>query len=256
MTRQSPPNAPSPSQPAWKTHLGPGSDDGAVYENHFNPALLESFANPPRILLDIGCSSGWLGHKVRRRHPDCRVIGIEPHAATAKVAATRLNQVIQAPFENVNFSAEGIAEGSIDTVVAADVLEHMVDPWRAMLKIKPMLTPDAQLIFSVPNGRHIRFIHGILEFGNWQYTDRGMLDVTHLRFFSLQTFATLLQETGYRIEHCNYFLDQSLEAFYAEQVKQPKINLCVGRIAFNDLKPQELLELCTWQFFIRARAAG
>ena len=256
MTRQTPPNAPPPTQPAWKTHLGPGSNDGTVYESHFNPVLLDSIAQAPRVLLDIGCSSGLFGEAVRQRHPDCRTIGIEPHEATAKVAATRLHQVIQAPFEAVDFAAEGIAPGSIDTVVAADVLEHMVDPWRALLKIKPMLSADAQLIFSVPNGRFIRFVHGILEMGDWQYTDRGMLDVTHLRFFSLKTFTTLLNETGYKVEHCNYYLDQTLEQFYTETVKQPKINFGMGRMVLNDLTPQELAELCTWQFFIRARVAG
>ncbi|MBL8515174.1 MAG: class I SAM-dependent methyltransferase, partial [Betaproteobacteria bacterium] len=239
-----------------KTHLGAGSDDGTVYENHFNPVLLDSFAHAPRVLMDIGCSSGWLGHEVRARHPQCRTIGIEPHAATAKIAATRLHQVVQRPFDAVDFGAEGIADGSVDTVVAADVLEHMVDPWRAMLRLKALLSPDAQLIFSVPNGRFLRFVHGIVDFGDWQYTDRGMLDVTHLRFFSLKTFTTLLNETGYRVDHCNYVLDPSLEAFYQEQVKQPKIVVGMGRMLLKDLTPQELAELCTWQFFIRARVAG
>lgn len=256
MTQSPPPAPPAPAQPVWQTHLGPGSNDGKVYEDHFNPVLLDSLAHAPRVLLDIGCASGLLGQEVIARHPGCRAIGIEPHEATSRLAATRLHQVIQAPLEAVDFAAEGIAAGSIDTVVAADVLEHMVDPWRAMLKIRPLLAPDAQLIFSVPNGRYIRFVHGIADFGNWQYTDRGMLDVTHLRFFSLKTFSMLLQETGYRIEHCNYFLDQSLEKFYAETVKQPKISIGMGRMALNDLTPQELAELCTWQFFIRARMAG
>ncbi|HEX4858918.1 MAG TPA: class I SAM-dependent methyltransferase [Usitatibacteraceae bacterium] len=239
--------------PVWQTHLGDGVDDGTVYAGHFNPALLESFAHAPRTLLDIGCSSGLLGAEVKRRHPACRTIGVEPHRSTANAAAKRLDQIVQARFEDVDFAAQGISPGSIDTVVAADVLEHMVDPWRAMLKLKPLLTPDAQIIISLPNGRHLRFLHGLLDQGEWRYAERGILDITHLRFFSLKTFGELLAQTGYRAEHCNYFLDQSLEDFYQKNIQKPNISFGIGRLVMNNVTPQELTELCTWQFFIRAR---
>jgi SAM-dependent methyltransferase len=241
-------------QPAWKTHLGDGIADGTVYESHFNPALLDSFAQAPRRLLDIGCAAGLLGREVRTRHPGCEVIGVEPHAATAAQAATRLTRVINKCLEDIDFDAEGIAPGSVDTLVAADVLEHMVDPWRAMLKLKPLLSADAQLIFSVPNVRFLPNLQRALDLGEWQYAERGILDVTHLRFFTLKSFTQLLAETGFRAEHVNYFIDPSMERFYADSVKQQPIRVGAGRLQLHGITPQELAELCTWQFFIRARA--
>ncbi|MBL8522837.1 MAG: class I SAM-dependent methyltransferase [Betaproteobacteria bacterium] len=240
---------------AWQTCLDFHNSDGHIYQNHFNPALLDVFAQAPRTLLDIGCAAGLLGEAVKSRNPGCRVIGIEPNQATADMAAKKLDQVLCGKFEDFNLEAEGIAPGSIDTVVAADVLEHMYDPWRVMTGLKPYLTKDAQVILSIPNTRHLGLIKGLMDDGVWPYAERGLLDITHIRFFTLREIATFLEQTGYRPEFVNFFIDPSLEPFYAQNRDKPEINIRVGRITMERLHPKELAELCAWQFFVRARPA-
>ena len=206
-------------------------------------------------MLDVGCSAGILGAHVKERHPACRAIGIEVNRATASIAEGRLDQVIIGKFEDLVLEDHGIAPGTLDTVVKADVLEHMYDPWHAMVKLKPYLTPDAQVILSIPNTRHAGLIHGLLDGGAWTYAERGLLDITHIRFFTLREIDNFLGQTGYRIESVNHVIDPALAPFYEQSRGKTEINIKLGRISLERLTADELAELCTWQFFIRARAA-
>lgn len=249
------PDTPAAPRPPWQTCLDIENAAGTVYESHFNPQFLTMFARPPRTLLDIGCSTGNLATEMKARHPACRTIGVEPNRATAEVARTRLDQVIAGRFEDIDFAAEGIAPGSIDTVVAADVLEHLYDPWRAMLRLKPLLTPDAHVLLSIPNSRHLSVLKQLGDEGRWPYEEKGLLDITHIRFFTLREIERFLAETGYHPELVNFFLDPALSRFYSENCQQPEINVRLGRLSLERIPQKEFAELCTWQFFIRARPA-
>jgi 2-polyprenyl-3-methyl-5-hydroxy-6-metoxy-1,4-benzoquinol methylase len=240
---------------AWQTCLG-AAPRGADHYHHFNPTLLEEFAHPPRLLLDIGCASGQLGQVVKAQHPGCRTIGIEPDAATARLAAQNLDRVLCGRFEDFDLEAEGIAPGSVDTVVAADVLEHMYDPWHAMAGLKRYLSPDAQVILSIPNTRNLALIKALLDDGRWTYEETGALDITHVRFFTLREIEAFLVQTGYRLEHVNFIIDPRFEKFCAQSMNQAETNIRVGRISMERVPQKELAELCTWQFFIRARPAA
>lgn len=237
---------------AWQTRLGVKHGDAHLY-HHFNPTLLGELAHPPRTLLDIGCASGQLGYAVKAEYPACRTIGIEPDAANAKLAAQNLDQVLCGKFEDFNLDTEGIALGSVDTVVAADVLEHMYDPWHVMTGLKPFLSKDAQIILSIPNVRNLGLMTALLDGGRWTYEEIGLLDITHIRFFTLREIESFLTQTGYHMDHVNYIIEPRFEQFCAQAKDKAEINIRVGRISMERLTQKELAELCTWQFFIRAR---
>lgn len=241
------------SQFAWQTCLDVKHSDGHNYQHDFNPALLAVLAHPPRTFLDIGCASGLLGAAVKARNPACRTIGIEPNEAAARLAAHKLDQVLCGRIEDLDLESEGIALGSVDTVVAADVLEHMYDPWHIMTGLKPYLSKDAQIILSIPNTRHLGLMKALLDEGQWAYAEKGLLDITHIRFFTLREINAFLIQTGYRLEHVNFFIDPKLEKFYAQNQSKPEIRIQLGRMSLEPVTPKELAELCTWQFFIRAR---
>ncbi len=245
----------SETQYVWQTCLDVEGAPATPYEQHFNPRMLDVMTRSPRTLLDVGCSTGNLGHYVEASHPSCRTIGIEPNRATAAIAVTNLDQVLCGKFEDFNLEAERIARGSIDTVVMADVLEHMYDPWHAMVNLKPYLSPDAQLILSIPNTRHLGLMQGLMDAGRWTYAERGLLDITHIRFFTLKEIDGFLAQTRYRMEFVNHLLDTNLADFYEQNRMNPNINIRLGRVSFEQVTSQELAELCTWQFFIRARVA-
>ena len=248
-----PANSSPEPQFAWQTCLDVKHRDAHIYDHHFNPALLEELAHPPRILLDIGCASGLLCKAVKSGNPSCRTIGVEADEANAKLAAQNLDQVLCGKFEDINLESAGIALGSVDTVVAADVLEHMYDPWHVMTGLKPYLSKDAQIILSIPNTRNLGLLKALLDDGRWTYTEIGLLDITHIRFFTLREIDAFLTQTGYRLEHVNFIIDPKFEQFCAQNMDKAEVNLRVGRISVERLTQKELAELCSWQFFIRAR---
>ncbi len=247
------PPSPPPGGYVWQRYLNvENSSYETDYHVHFNPQLLEVCRQPPKRLLDIGCAGGVLGKFVKAQC-GAYVMGIEPNVAAAKAAEKNLDRVWCGKFADIDLVADGVAHNSIDTVVFADVLEHLYDPWRAVLGIKKFMTPDGQLIISIPNTRHLNLLAQLIDGGEWKYDDRGLLDVTHIRFFTLKEITGLLAETGYLVERVAYNLDPSFHEFYNAAKGQPQINVRVGRLAFEGITEQELTELCTVQFFIRAR---
>ena len=115
------PPAPTPApvagatQYVWQTCLNVEDAPATPYQQHFNPQLLDVLAHPPRVLLDVGCSSGNLGKYVKSIHPACRTIGIEPNRATAEIASKNLDQVLCGKFEAFTLEDEGIVHGSLVT---------------------------------------------------------------------------------------------------------------------------------------------
>jgi hypothetical protein len=124
-----------------------------------------------------------------------------------------------------------------------------------MTGLKPYLSNDAQIILSIPNTRNLGLMKALVDDGQWSYAEKGLLDITHIRFFTLREIDAFLTQTGYRLEHVNYFLDPRFEKFYADHQGKPEINVRVGRFSMERLSTKELAELCTWQFFVRARPA-
>jgi 2-polyprenyl-3-methyl-5-hydroxy-6-metoxy-1,4-benzoquinol methylase len=207
-------------------------------------------------MMDIGCAGGIMGKTMKERSADCHVIGFELNQAAADFASRHLDRVFCGKFEDFDLQAEGVGHGTIDTVVLADVLEHMYDPWRVMVNLRPFLTADAQIIISIPNARNLALVKGLIDRGEWQYASRGLLDITHIRFFTLQEIRALISQTGYRTERVDFFLDGTLTELYEQNKRGDKINIQSGRLKFDNISPQELAELCAYQFFIRARPAG
>jgi O-antigen biosynthesis protein len=183
------------------------------------------------------------------------VTGIEAGRAAAAVAATRIDRVICSRIEEVDFAAAGLAPGEFDTLIAGDILEHLVNPWETLVRVKPLLAQDAQVVASIPNVRNAILIAALAVNGRWQYRERGLLDITHLRFFTLEEIRRMLEETGYRYENHVVNLSFPLADLYHRNANREKITLEMGRLTISDVSPAELSELCAEQFFVRARPA-
>jgi trans-aconitate methyltransferase len=153
---------------------------------------------PPgsRRILEIGCSVGTLGAALKRRQ-DCRVVGIEIVPDYAREAASRIDRVLTGDVLEVLADAEG--DAPFDCLIAADVLEHMTDPWTALERACTLLAPGATVVVSMPNVLYYRGLRRILRERRWPADDEGVFDRTHLRWFAPADMRALLEHAGLEV---------------------------------------------------------
>jgi trans-aconitate methyltransferase len=173
------------------------ADAKAGYYDHPRAALLDLFPSPPARLLDVGCGSGATAALAKERWPQLETIGVEIVPEAAARAASRLDRVIAGSAETLDFAAAGIA--GVDGVILADVLEHLVDPWGFLERLHGVLAPGAMVVASIPNIANLWLLDELAA-GRFDYTPDGLLDRTHLRFFTRRTIAQLFDGAGYTIE--------------------------------------------------------
>ena len=147
-------------------------------------------------ILDIGCAAGALGAALKQRGP-CEVWGIEMHPAAAADARHRLDHVIEG--DALDHEAE-LADDAFDAVIMADVLEHVADTEGMLALARRILVPNGKLILSLPNVRHWSVLQMLLG-GDWRYFESGIMDRTHLRFFTMRSAVRALKGAGFTVEH-------------------------------------------------------
>jgi SAM-dependent methyltransferase len=146
-------------------------------------------------VLDVGCWQGSFGAHLKRMRPGIAVAGVEANAAAAELARSRLDWVITGTFPEA-----GPQDERFDCITFNDVLEHMTDPWSALERARSLLSPAGAVVASIPNIRHLSVVWPLVVRGRWDYTDAGLLDRTHVRFFTRATMIDLFGETGYSVQ--------------------------------------------------------
>lgn len=168
--------------------------DMSYYQGQRREMLAYIPENAQRFL-ELGCGSGGFGALLRESRHNAHIIGVEIHPQSAQEARQRLDSVIEQPVETALAS---IPAGSIDCVVCNDVLEHLHDPWSVLLQIKRVLQPHGSVVSSIPNVRHFPVFKNYFLGGDWRYEKSGVLDRTHLRFFTKSSIERMFSETGFR----------------------------------------------------------
>ena len=148
------------------------------------------------VVLDIGCASGRLGRQLLQAGLAARCDGIEPNAAAATQAADRLHRIWVADLETIT---EQLPWSDYDLLIMADVLEHLIDPWRVLAELRRRIRPGARLLLSVPNVRHKSVVLPLLFRGRFDYADAGILDRTHLHFFTRSSLLDAVGRAGWRM---------------------------------------------------------
>ena len=165
------------------------------YYEVLNRDALSLLPADARLVVEIGCGAGALGREYRRTNPLGSYVGIELNPQAAAVAAGRLDDVIVGHVEQLPDSAMPFAPGTVDVLVYADVLEHLVDPWSLLRRQAAWLAPDGIVIACIPNMAHWSVLVHLLM-GEWTYQDSGLFDRTHLRFFTLSSIRQLFASVG------------------------------------------------------------
>jgi 2-polyprenyl-3-methyl-5-hydroxy-6-metoxy-1,4-benzoquinol methylase len=171
----------------------------AQYPDFANPELLEKIPLHAATILDVGCAQGALGADYLRRNPRARVLGIDLDPVAAEVAASRIAEVFCGDVEQTPMPFD-VPEG-IDCIVYGDVLEHMVDPWKLLAAQVPYLKPDGTVLVCMPNVEHWMMVAKLMT-GSFDYEEMGLLDRTHLRWFTPRTMAAALVEAGLVLSDC------------------------------------------------------
>jgi len=181
------------------TESGPQKD--REYYQRLRPRIANAVPEGARRVLDVGCAEGELGRFLREHRRVSYVAGIEVDPQAAARAREALHHVVACDL-NATGSGEvlaGLPKQGFDCIVFADVLEHLIDPWRWLRDLAGLLVPGGTVIVSLPNLRYYRVVLALLFRGRFEYQDEGILDWTHLRFFTEQTARGLLEQAGLEV---------------------------------------------------------
>ena len=148
-----------------------------------------------KTVLDVGCAGGDTARALTAR--GCRVSGIDRDPA-AEAARDTLDELVIADLDRTPLTDHFKTE-SFDAIVFGDVLEHLVDPAAVLRDARTLLRPDGRIVVSIPNVAHGAIRLALLR-GRWDYTDKGLLDRTHLRFFTAETVCDLLESADLAVE--------------------------------------------------------
>lgn len=176
------------------------SDKSGDYFAHARKEIQPMLPNNLCRVLEVGCGAGTTLGWLREEHHADHVVGIEIAQSAAEKARVFADQVYCFDFESQDLPAD---ESKFDLILCLDVLEHMVDPWAVIDRLAThYLETGGTLIVSLPNVRHYSVVLPLLFGGRWDYEDAGLLDRTHLRFFTKASARALLSHPQFGVVSC------------------------------------------------------
>jgi 2-polyprenyl-3-methyl-5-hydroxy-6-metoxy-1,4-benzoquinol methylase len=198
-----------------------------------------SLVPPETRVLEFGCATGYMS-EVLKNELGCTVIGVEISPEAAELAEQHTERVIVGDAEKIDYAAE-LAGEEFDVVLFADVLEHLKRPGDVLRRVRPFVAENGSVIASIPNVAHGSVRLALLG-GEFRYRDWGLLDETHLRFFTRASIQDLFEETGYVVTH---WTRQRLDLGETE-ISVPNVPDAVREWLASDP------ETTTYQFVLRA----
>jgi 2-polyprenyl-3-methyl-5-hydroxy-6-metoxy-1,4-benzoquinol methylase len=166
-----------------------------IYYYNVRDDLISLIPSETKRILEVGCAGGMTGKALREK--GCtEIVGIEISEEVARAGEAYYDKLIIGDVEKIKLPFK---RGHFDCILYGDVLEHLVDPWKVLKEHHAFLKKDGTIICSIPNVRHYRIIKQLVFKGKWEYTTRGVMDRTHLRFFTLKSIQGMLEEAGFEI---------------------------------------------------------
>lgn len=179
------------------TYSSTQESEKKLYYELFRPEIFNLIPKTTKRLLDVGCAEGVLAYEAKKKYNLEAAVGIEFIERAAEIAGTKLDRVLSGDIEQMKFD---FPKRYFDCIICADILEHLKNPWKELIRLKEILDDKGVMIISMPNLRHIIPILKII-FNRFEYTDSEILDRTHLRFFTLHTMKKMFDDCGLRIEN-------------------------------------------------------
>lgn len=166
--------------------------------DRFNPDLLALMPTTARRIVEVGCMRGALAREYRAINPAAEIIGIDIDPDYVRIAAQHCTQVIASNIEHMP-DDEFEALSPSDCWVFGDCLEHLHDPWAVLKRVRQAIDPDGTLMICLPNAQHWSVQWRLIS-GNFRYEDKGLMDRTHIRWFTRTTMLEMFASTGWQIQ--------------------------------------------------------
>jgi GT2 family glycosyltransferase/glycosyltransferase involved in cell wall biosynthesis/ubiquinone/menaquinone biosynthesis C-methylase UbiE/Flp pilus assembly protein TadD len=220
---------------------------GVNKDEYFQQERLDVMSVVPddaKRILDVGCGEGILGRGLLTKGVR-EVTGIEVNPGVCEKAKKNLTHVIQGNIEEMEIS---FPERYFDCIIFADILEHLKDPLSTLKELKNKLSDSGVVVASIPNVQY----HGVLNMlakGEWKYGNSGILDRTHLRFFTKKEIKTLFADAGFEITGMTVNIDTAYD-----NVKDLNLSeITFANMTIKGLMPDEIEDLFVFQYIVRAR---
>jgi 2-polyprenyl-3-methyl-5-hydroxy-6-metoxy-1,4-benzoquinol methylase len=165
------------------------------YFEHSRKEMLEFLQPNTQKILDVGCGTGQFGTILKKKY-NVEVWGIEYIQQAALFAQKSLDKVL---IGDAQILVGELPNDYFDTIYCNDVLEHFTDPYSLLKQLKSKLNPDGVLICSLPNFLYFKNILQVVFNKDFKYTEEGILDKTHFRFFTKISIHRMMEEAGYKI---------------------------------------------------------
>lgn len=153
----------------------------------------------PNKVLELGCGVGRTLLNARERGKASEIVGID--IIQLGPEQEKLDNYIQADIDNLELPYPA---GYFDTIICADVLEHLVDPWKAISELLPFLRSGGTIVASLPNARDYLLFIAVFIKGDFRYNNEGLFDRGHLRFFCRKNMRSLFEQNGLQ-DVCFFF---------------------------------------------------
>jgi len=184
-----------------------------VYYRNARPEMLQFLPKNFDKILDIGCGEGLFAHSIREKsNREIELWGIEPMEKQGLEAKKKLDKVLIGKSEDV---LNEIPDNYFDVIFFNDVLEHLVDPYNLLKLIKSKLSNDGFIVSSIPNVRYHNTFMDLVLNKNWDYKSFGVLDKTHLRFFTKKSIVKMYESMDFEIiEHKGINRSKSVKPYF------------------------------------------
>lgn len=206
--------------------------------------LIVEFVGHHKRVLDVGTATGYLAKSLVER--GCKVAGIEIDPEAARQAEEYCEKVIVGDLESID-PQEQLGEETFDVIVFGDVLEHLREPLRILERFKPLLQPEGYMVASIPNIAHGSVRLALMQ-GRFEYGSLGLLDNTHLRFFTRESVERLFNDAGLALNR----LERTKVGIFNSEIVVDREHVPAETLKLLREDPESL----TYQFVLTAHPTG
>jgi len=185
-------------------------DKDSHYYVRFKWWMLPLINDGPNIVMDLGCASGVMGRKLLETGKAKEAFGVEIFESAAAEAATIYKKVHVGDIEEMQLDYNG----AFDYIICGDILEHLRDPYKIVRLLSIWLKPGGSLFVCVPNVRNYRVLRSLVVHGKWEYVSAGIMDRTHLRFFTASSCKQMLVDAGFEVYHQEMIFSGPKKTFF------------------------------------------